>query len=70
MRKYVLKRIEYVNSRVKKDLNLQIHLPPKTFFRTTNFKIQYINLSLQTWLDLGKKKWSFLNRDLPVLSQI
>ena len=56
-----------VNSRFKKDPNLQIHLH-KAFFWTSGFQILYTYKSFlnQTILDLRKEKRSLLNRDLPV----
>ena len=55
--------------KVKKDLNLQIHLLTYTrhCFQLTGFSDSVHKSSLnQTTLDLRKKEWSFLNRDLPV----
>ena len=50
-----------VNSRFKKDLNLQVHLH-KAFFSDDRFldsvHTPFLN---QTTLDLRKEKWSFLN---------
>ena len=56
-----------MNSRLRKDLNLQIHLY-KAFFSVDRF-LDSVHKSLlnQTTLDLGKEKWSDLNQDLPVL---
>ena len=55
-----------VNSRFKKDLNLQIHLH-KAFFSDNRFLDSYHKSFLnQTTLDLRKKKWSFLNREFTV----
>ena len=59
-------QITTVNSRFKKDLNLQIHLH-KAFFSDDQFLDSYHKSFLnQTTLDLRKKKWGFLNQDLPV----
>ena len=57
-----------VNSRFKKDLNLQIH-PHKTFFSDDQF-LESVHKSFlnQTTLDLRKKTWGFLNRQLTVLN--
>ena len=56
-----------VNSRFKKDLNLQIHLH-KAFFSDDRFLDSYHKSFLnQTTLDLRKEKWSFLNREFTVL---
>ena len=58
-----------VNSRFKKDLNLQIHLH-KAFFSDDRFLDSYHKSFLnQTTLDLRKEKWSFLNREFTVQSQ-
>ena len=56
-----------VNSRFKKDLNLQIHLH-KTFFSDDQF-LESVHKSFlnQTTLDLRKETWGFLNRELTVL---
>ena len=55
-----------VNSRFKKDLNLQIHLH-KAFFSDNRFLDSYHKSFLnQTTLDLRKEKWSFLNREFTV----
>ena len=55
-----------VNSRFKKDLNLQIHLH-KAFFSDDRFLDSYHKSFLnQTTLDLRKEKWSFLNREFTV----
>ena len=55
-----------MNSRFKKDLNLQIHLH-KTFFLDDQF-LESVHKSFlnQTTLDLRKEKWGFLNRELTV----
>ena len=59
-----------VNSRFKKDLNLQIHLH-KTFFSVDRFLILVHKYFLnQTTLDLRKEKWSFLNQDFAVVPKI
>ena len=56
-----------VNSRFKKDLNLQIHLH-KALFSDDQFLDSYHKSFLnQTTLDLRKEKWSFLNREFTVL---
>ena len=48
------------------NLQLQIHLH-KTFFSADRFSDSVHKSFLnQTTLDLRKKEWSFLNRDLPV----
>jgi hypothetical protein len=58
-----------VNSRFKKDLNLQIHLH-KAFFSDDRFSISVHKSFLnQTTLDLRKEKWSFLNQDFAVPPQ-
>ena len=59
-----------VNSRFKKDLNLQIHLH-KTFFSDDQF-LESVHKSFlnQTTLDLRKEKWSFLNREFTVLGSL
>jgi hypothetical protein len=58
-----------VNSRFKKDLNLQIHLH-KAFFSDNRFLDSYHKSFLnQTTLDLRKEKWSFLNREFTVFWQ-
>ena len=56
-----------VNSRFKKDLNLQIHLH-KTFFWDDQF-LESVHESFlnQTTFDLRKEKWTFLNREFTVL---
>ena len=56
-----------MNSRFKKDLNLQIHLH-KTFFSDDQF-LESVHKSFlnQTTLDLRKEKWGLLNRELTVL---
>ena len=56
-----------VHSRLKKDLNLQIHLQ-KTFFSDDQF-LESVHKSFlcQTTLDLRKENWSFLNRELTVI---
>ena len=55
-----------LNSRFKKDLNLQIHLH-KAFFSDDQF-LDSVHESFlnQRTLDLRKEKWSFLNRDSSV----
>jgi hypothetical protein len=59
-----------VNSRFKKDLNLQIHLH-KAFFSDDRFLILVHKYFLnQTTLDLRKEKWSFLNQDFAVVPKI
>ena len=59
-----------VNSRFKKDLNLQIHLH-KAFFSDNRFLDSYHKSFLnQTTLDLRKEKWSFLNREFTVQGHI
>ena len=57
-------RLGTVNSRFKRDLNLQIHLH-KTFFSDDQF-LESVHKSFlnQTTLDLRKEKWGFLNREL------
>ena len=56
-----------MESRFKKDLNLQIHLH-KAFFSDDLFSDSVHKSFLnQATLDLRKKKWGFLNRDVPVL---
>ena len=52
-----------VNSRFKKDLNLQIH-QPKDFFSANRFidSVHKSLMNLKKTLDLTKEKWSFLTR--------
>ena len=51
-----------VNSRFKKDLDLQIHLH-KAFFSDDRFSDSLHKSFLnQTTLDLRKEKWTFFNR--------
>jgi hypothetical protein len=59
-------QIYKVNSRFKKDLNLQIHLH-KAFFSDNRF-LDSVHKSFlnQTTLDSRKKKRSFLNREFTV----
>ena len=58
-----------VNSRFKKDPELQIHLH-KAFFSDNRFLDSYHKSFLnQTTLDLRKEKWSFLNREFTVLKE-
>ena len=52
-----------VNSRFKKDLNLQIHLH-KAFFSDDWFLDSLRKYLLNQTTHLRKKKWIFLNRDL------
>jgi hypothetical protein len=62
-----LKHENTVNSRFKKDLNLQIHLH-KAFLSDNRFLDSYHKSFLnQTTLDLRKEKWSFLNREFTVV---
>jgi hypothetical protein len=56
-----------VNSRFKKDLNMQIYLQ-KAFFSDDQFlNVVHKSFLNQTNLDLRKEKWSFLNQDFTVL---
>ena len=59
-----------VNSRFKKDLNLQIHLHMALFsddrFLDSVHK-SFLNQTSETTLELRKEHWSFLNRDFPVM---
>jgi hypothetical protein len=56
-----------VNSRLKKDLKLQIHLH-KTFFSDDRF-LDSLHKSFlnQTTIDLRKEKWTVLNREFTLL---
>ena len=56
-----------VNSRFKKDLNLQIHLH-EAFFQDHQF-LESVHKYFfnQTTLNLRKEKWRFLNQELTVL---
>ena len=56
-----------MNSRFKKDLNLQIHLHKAFFFDDRSLDTLHKYFLNQTTLDIRKEKWSFLNRDLPVV---
>ena len=59
-----------VNSRFKKDLNLQIHLQ-KAFFSDNQFLDSYNKSFLnKTTLDLWKEKLSFLKREFTVSKYI
>ena len=59
-------RLSTVNSRFKKDRNLQIHLH-KDFFSDDRILDSYQKSFLnQTALDLRKEKWSFLNQEFTV----
>ena len=57
-----------MNSRFKKDINLQIHLH-KAFFLDDQF-LESVHKSFlnQTTLDLRKEKWAFLNQEFTVLA--
>ena len=57
-----------VNSRFKKDLKLQI--PLHKAFSSDEWLLDSLHKSFlnQSTFDLGKEKWTFLNRDFTVLS--
>ena len=59
-----------MNSRFKKDLNLQIQLHLAYFSEDRFLDSVHEYFLNQTTLDLRKEKWSFLNRDLPLLNLI
>ena len=59
--------ISTVKSQFKKDLNLETHLHKTFFFGLSVLDSVHNFFWNQIWFDVGKKKWGFLNQDLPEL---